>query len=142
MRRDSSSHKEGATRLWSVSTSAFLGDQGRVKQVRCARVEWVPDEGLGQFRPREVEGSEFTLDADLVLLAMGFVGPGGTAPVEAVGVKKDGRGHIQRDGRHMTTVDGIFVAGDMQRGASLVVHAISDGMRTAQQVITYLNRNG
>ncbi len=139
MRRDSSSHKEGATRRWGVSTTAFTGEQGRVKQVQCVQVEWAPGANGGPPRPREIPGSAFTIDADLVLLAMGFVGPGPTALVEELGVAKDERGFLRRDERHMTNVDGIFVAGDMQRGASLVVHAISDGMRTGRSVMAHLN---
>ncbi len=143
MRRDSSSHKEGETqRYWSVDTKAFTGEEGRVKQIHCVRVEWAPDESHGRLCPREIPGSDFALDADLVLIAMGFVGPGGTALAEQLGVEKDARGFIGRDDKHMTSVEGVFVTGDMQRGPSLVVHAISDGMQTAKQVTTYLNAKG
>ncbi len=78
MRRDSSSHKEGATRRWSVDTTAFTGENGAVKQVQCVEVEWAYDEATGRLCPRSVEGSDFSLDADLVLLAMGFVAPSPT----------------------------------------------------------------
>ena len=142
VRRDSSSHKEGGTRHWSISTAGFTGEQGQVKHVHCAQVEWVPDESRGQLCPREIAGSEFTLDAELVLIAMGFVGPGRTALVERLGIEKDGSGFIGCDDCHMTNIHGVFVAGDMRRGASLVVHAISDGMQTAQQVMRYLNTRG
>ncbi len=141
MRRDSTSHKEGAIRRWCVNTTAFTGEHGWVKQVQCAEVEWVAGDRGEQRRPRVVPGSDFTIDAGLVLLAMGFVGPGQTAIVEELGVAKDRRGFIQRDERHMTNVKGVFVAGDMQRGPSLVVHAISDGMQTARNVMAYLNRS-
>ncbi|MBN1268521.1 MAG: glutamate synthase subunit beta [Kiritimatiellae bacterium] len=136
MRRDSSSHKEGATRRWNVATKEFVGEEGRVKQLRCVEVEWRVEGGRPQ--PREKPGTGFTLDADLVLLAMGFIGPGRTALVEELDIATDARGFIRRDACHMTNADGIFVAGDMQRGASLVVHAISDGIRTARQVMAYL----
>jgi glutamate synthase (NADPH/NADH) small chain len=143
MRRDSSSHKEGETRrLWSVNTTRFGGEAGRVKQMECVRVEWTPDESRGQLCPREVPGSGFTLDADLVLIAMGFVAPGAATLVEQLGVAKDACGFVGRDARHMTNIAGVFVAGDMQRGPSLVVRAISDGMQTAGQVVTYLNAKG
>lgn len=142
MRRDSSSHKEGGTRLWGVSTTAFAGDEGRVTQVRCVQVEWVPDEDRGQLCPREVPGTGFTLHAELVLIAMGFVGPSPTALVEHLGLAKDGRGFISCDECHMTSVDGVFVTGDMRRGASLVVHAIADGMRAAEDVIRHLRAKG
>ena len=137
MRRDSSSHKEGPTdRKWSVDTRECIGEDGKVKRLRCVKVEWVKNDGTWQ--PRDIPGSEFFLDADLVLLAMGFVGPGHTALTEELGLARDKRGFLQRDAAHMTNVPGIFVAGDMQRGASLVVHAISDGMRTAEHVAAYL----
>ncbi len=139
MRRDSSSHKEGGVRRWGVNTTAFTGEQGHVKQVHCVEVEWAVDGSTGQFCPREIPGTESTLDADLVLVAMGFVGPGHTELVKQLGIAKDKRGFIGRDGDHMTDVEGIFVAGDMQRGASLVVHAISDGLQTARKVMQYLN---
>jgi glutamate synthase (NADPH/NADH) small chain len=143
MRRDSSSHHEGEThRHWSVNTTGFTGEQGQVKQVECVQVEWAPDEARGQLCPSEVPDSAFTLDADLVLIAMGFVGPGGTTLVERLGVAKDNRGFVERDDRHMTNVEGIFVTGDMQRGPSLVVRAISDGMQTAERAIEYLNTKG
>lgn len=141
MRRDSSSHKEGPTdRRWNVDTREFIGENTRVKQLRCVRVEWVHENG--QWRPRDVRGSEFRLEADLVLLAMGFVGPGYTALMDDLELERDARGFLKRDSLHMTNVPGIFVAGDMQRGASLVVHAIADGMRTAEHVASYLQARG
>ncbi len=136
MRRDSTSHKEGAERRWSVDTKAFIGEEGRVKRLQCVEVEW-HREG-GRLQPREKVGGEFTVEADLVLLAMGFVGPGRTALTEELNIAPDARGFLRRDARHMTNVEGIFVAGDMQRGASLVVHAIADGMQTARHVIEWL----
>ncbi len=143
MRRDSSSHKEGDTvRLWNIDTKAFVGEEGRVKQMQCVRVDWAFDESQGRVCPREVPESDFTLDADLVLLAMGFVGPGHTALVDYLTCAKDPRGFIGRDECHMTNVEGVFVAGDMQRGPSLVVRAIADGMQTARQVQAYLEKRG
>ncbi len=139
MRRDSSSHKEGPTdRRWSVDTREFIGENGRVERLRCVKVEWVKTDG--GWQPQDVPGSEFFLDADLVLLAMGFVGPGHTALTDELGLARDKRGFLQRDATHMTNGPGVFVAGDMQRGASLVVHAISDGMRTAEHVAAFLRR--
>ena len=140
MLRESSSHKEGAIRRWGVNTTAFTSENERVRQVHCVEVEWEPGGGDGRLSPREVAGSGFTLDAELVLVAMGFVGPGLTALVEGLGIAKDARGFIGRDGRHMTNVEGVFVAGDMRWGPSLVVQAISDGMQTARQVMTHLSR--
>ena len=87
-------------------------------------------------------GSAFVLEADLVLLAMGFVGPGRTALTERLALARDSRGFLARDERHMTSAEGLFVTGDMHRGPSLVVHAIADGMRTARQVMAYLKGRG
>jgi glutamate synthase (NADPH) small chain len=140
--RESSSHKEGAVRRWGVDTTGFSGEDDRVRRVECVRVDWVPDQASGQLCPVPVGGSAFAVEADLVLIAMGFVGPSPTALVEQLGVEKNARGFIARDSLTMTNVDGIFVTGDMQSGASLVVRAISDGMRTARQVIAYLEAEG
>ncbi len=143
MRRDSSSHHEGDTvRRWSMDTTALSGEAGHVTHIHCVEVEWVPDETQGRLYPRPISGSECTFEADLVLLAMGFVGPGFTALIDDPGIDKDARGFIARDQDHMTNVQGVFVTGDMQRGPSLVVHAIADGMRTAGKVMTYLNSRG
>jgi glutamate synthase (NADPH) small chain len=157
MMRESSSHKEGAVRLWSVDTVGFAGaggaaangaveggtpQGGAVKQVRCVEVEWAHDQAAGRLCPRRIEGSEFTVDADLVLIAMGFVAPGPTALVEALGIAKDPRGFIARDECHMTNVEDVFVTGDMRTGASLVVRAMADGMQTARNVMAHLSALG
>jgi glutamate synthase (NADPH/NADH) small chain len=142
MRRDSSSHKEGGVRRWSVDTTAFLGKQGHVKQLQCVQVDWALDKNRGRLCPQPVEGSSFKLDADLVLLALGFVAPAPTSLVEKLGVTQDYRGFIARDGSHMTSAEGVFVAGDMHRGPSLVVHAMNDGVRTAREVAAYLTARG
>jgi glutamate synthase (NADPH/NADH) small chain len=139
MLRESSSHKEGGTRLWSVDTTCFTGTDGHVRQVQCIEVEWSMDENRGQMCPRPIPGSAFTLDADLVLLALGFTAPGRTALVEHLGIASDARGFVAHDDRHMTNAEGVFVAGDMQSGPSLVVRAISDGLRTARAVLDYLD---
>jgi glutamate synthase (NADPH/NADH) small chain len=140
MRRDSSSHKEGDTqRYWSVDTIAFAGERGSVGRVHCARVQWAFDESRGQTCPTRISGSEFELEAGLVLLAMGFVAPGPTDLIEHLRLEKDPRGFVARDDRRMTSAEGVFVAGDMQSGPSLVVRAIDDGMRTARSVLTYLD---
>jgi glutamate synthase (NADPH/NADH) small chain len=138
MRRDSSSHKEGGTRRWNVDTRAFHGKQGHVKEIECVEVEWGFDKNQGRMCPQTVPGSEFRIDADLVLIAMGFTAPTPTPLVDDLGIARDDRGFIARDERHMTNVDGVFVTGDMHRGASLVVHAINDGTQTAIQVAGFL----
>ena len=142
MLRESSSHKEGCERRWSVSTKAFAGSGGHVRQLKCCEVEWVVPEGGGRSAPREKPGTDFTVDADLVLLAMGFVGPGRNRFVEELGIAPDPRGFIRREANGMTNDPGTFVAGDMTQGASLVVRAMEDGQRTARSVIRYLEERG
>jgi glutamate synthase (NADPH/NADH) small chain len=139
MLRESSSHKEGCERRWCVTTNEFVGEGGHVKKLRCAEVEWTPGPE-GRPAPKEKPGSEFFVEADLVLLAMGFVGPGKNLLVEKLGIALDKRGFIQRDAGGMTSDPGTFVAGDMTQGASLVVRAIDDGQKTARRVIEYLRR--
>ncbi len=139
MLRESSSHKEGVIRRWGVDTTGFTGEGGVVKQVQCVEVEWTYDQAAGRVCPRRVDGSEFSVDAELVLIAMGFVGPSPGGLVEALGIAEDPSGFIARDERHMTSVEGVFVTGDMHNGASLVVRAIGDGMQTAQKVMAHLS---
>jgi glutamate synthase (NADPH/NADH) small chain len=137
-RRDSSSHGDGCERRWGVTAEEFLGRDGRVSRVRCVEVEWVPSAPGGLSAPRRKPGSEFTVDADLVLLSMGFVGPGPNQLVQQLGVALDTRGFLRRDTDGMTSVPGIFVAGDMTQGASLVVRAMADGLRVAEGVHRHL----
>ena len=136
--RESSSHQEGGHRRWSVTVQRFEGEHGRVRRVHGVEVDWVTPAGGGRPVPREKPGSEFVLEADLVLLAMGFVGPGPNPYVETLGIALDERGFIRRDAGHMTSVAGIFVAGDMTQGASLVVRAMADGVKAARGVDAYL----
>ncbi|HEX2289004.1 MAG TPA: glutamate synthase subunit beta, partial [Pseudonocardiaceae bacterium] len=131
--RVSSAHEEGGERLFSVSTQQFLGDaDGRVRGLRLAEV--VSEDG--KFVP--VPGSEQDLPADLVLLAMGFVGPEKGKLLEELGVDYDVRGNVARDLCFMTSVPGVFVAGDMGRGQSLIVWAIAEGRSAAAGVDRYL----
>lgn len=139
MRRDSSSHKEGGQRRWCVTAEEFLGENGQVRQVRCTEVEWVTAPGSNRPAPKKKPGSEFVVDAELVLLAMGFVGPGRNPLVEKLEIRLDERGFIQRDKGGMTSHPGVFVAGDMTQGASLVVRAIEDGKQVARCVQRYLD---
>ncbi|HMJ14380.1 MAG TPA: glutamate synthase subunit beta [Polyangiaceae bacterium] len=132
MLRTSSSHEEGGTRDWSVSTERFSGENGVVKKLHCVRVE------LKDGRFERVAGTEFELDADLVLLAMGFVHPEHEGIVKDWDLKLDRRGNVEIDSRCMTSVPGVFAAGDCQRGQSLVVWAIADGRRAAQGIDTFL----
>jgi glutamate synthase (NADPH/NADH) small chain len=133
--RTSSSHHEGCSRDWSVATKAFVGDKGKLQALRCVRLEWK------NGKMSEVPGSEFTVKADLVFLAMGFVSPVGGV-LDAFGVAKDARGNAQAAtdgaGCYQTSVDKVFAAGDMRRGQSLVVWAIREGRQCARAVDEFL----
>jgi glutamate synthase (NADPH/NADH) small chain len=132
----SSSHEEGCERMWNVSTKKFTGEQGMVKELTAIKVEWTTKDGKQVMA--EVSGSEFELKADLVLIAMGFVHPVHTGLVSELGLALDGRGNIKIDENSMTSVEGIFSAGDSSRGASLVVYAIQDGRVAAAGINRYL----
>jgi glutamate synthase (NADPH) small chain len=135
--RISPAHEEGGERLYSVSTQRFSGDAGgRVRQLHAMEVAMVRDGGRVEFRP--VPGTEFALDVDLVLLAMGFVGPERKGMLADLGVKLTERGNVARDARWMTSVPGVFACGDMQRGQSLIVWAIAEGRSAARGVDLFL----
>lgn len=130
--RTSHAHEEGCDRQWSVSTTKFTGVNGQVTQLHGHQVEF---EG-GKFSP--VSGTEFSMDADLVLLAMGFTGPVKNGLLDSLGVTYDQRGNVAVDEHYMTNINGVFAAGDTKRGASLIVWAISEGRRAAAAVDAYL----
>ncbi len=135
--RVSGAHEEGGERIYSISTQRFAGDgKGRVKQLHAVQVEMVREGGRLDFKP--VSGSEFTLDCDLVLLAMGFVGPERAGMLTDLGVKLTERGNVWRDANWMTSVPGVFACGDMQRGQSLIVWAIAEGRSAARGADRYL----
>ncbi len=135
--RVSSAHEEGGERLYSIATQHFSGDAlGQVTTLHATRVELVHHDGRVEFK--NVPGSEFELKADLVLLAMGFVGPETHGMIDALGVKMTDRGNVWRDERWMTSVPGVFAAGDAQRGQSLIVWAIAEGRSAAHGVDAYL----
>jgi glutamate synthase (NADPH/NADH) small chain len=130
--RTETSHEEGGIRDWGINSIQFIGDEnGHVKQLQAVRVGPPPT-----FEP--VSGSEFTLDVDLVLLAMGFLGPVRTGMIDQLGLALDKRGNVATGSDYMTSVDGIFAAGDMRRGQSLVVWAISEGRKAAAAIDNYL----
>ncbi len=130
--RTESSHEEGGLRDWAIATTRFTGDEsGSVKKLHAVRVGPPP-----KFEP--VPGSEFTLDVDLVLLAMGFLGPVKTGMLEQLGVKLDARGNVATGEDYMSSVPGVFAAGDTRRGQSLVVWAITEGRKAAAAVDRYL----
>ena len=135
--RVSSAHAEGGERVYSVSTRRFLGDaQGRVSALEAVEVELVRENGRMAFT--EKPGAELTLPCELVLLAMGFVGPERPGLLEALGVRLTERGTVWRDEQWMTSVPGVFTAGDMQRGQSLIVWAIAEWRSAARGVDGYL----
>lgn len=136
--RTSSSQEEGCDRDWSVLTRHAVAEGGRVKAIDCVRVEWVAGDD-GRMQMQEIAGSEFRLDADLVLLAMGFLGPRQKGMIENAGVALDGRGNVLANTNdYQTSIDKIFSAGDMRRGQSLVVWAIREGRQCARAIDQFL----
>ena len=130
--RTETSHEEGGIRDWSINSVQFTGDKnGNVSRLHAVRIGPPPT-----FE--SIPGSEFTLDVDLVLLAMGFVGPVRSGMIEKMGLELDNRGNVATHNGYMTSVDGIFAAGDMRRGQSLVVWAIAEGRKAAAAVDSYL----
>ncbi|MEW6330131.1 MAG: glutamate synthase subunit beta [Pseudomonadota bacterium] len=135
--RVASAHEEGVERVYSVSTKRFLDDgQGRVKALELVKVEVVREHGRVVIN--EIPGSTFTLPAGLVLLAMGFTGPEKPGMLEQLGVKFTDRGNVWRDANWMTSVPGVFAAGDMQHGQSLIVWAIAEGRSAARGIDRHL----
>jgi glutamate synthase (NADPH/NADH) small chain len=129
--RTESAHEEGGLRDWSISTTAFSGENGRVQMLHAVRVGPPP-----KFEP--IAGSDFAIAADLVLIAMGFTGPLKNGLLEKLEVAFDARGNVFADPSHMSSVKGVFAAGDMRRGQSLVVHAIAEGRAAAEHIDHYL----
>jgi len=136
--RKTHAHEEGGEQRWAVTTKEFLGEDGVVKKLRCAEVTWeAPEAGSGPV-PVERPDTAFEVEADLVLIAMGFVGPEKNRLVEEQGIALDTRGNVKVDEKHMTSVAGVFAAGDMGLGQSLVVRAIADGRSAAEGIREYL----
>jgi glutamate synthase (NADPH/NADH) small chain len=130
MMRTSSAHEEGCERVFAVNTECFLGDEsGRVRGLRAHEVQSVVVDGRPTFE--KVEGTDFELECELVLLAMGFLGPERAGQLEGLGVELDGRGNVARDDNFQTSVPNVFVCGDMGRGQSLIVWAIAEGRSAA-----------
>ena len=141
IRRDTSSHQEGGERRWSVGTRSFHGDNGHVTGLSCVEVNCKRGSN-GQLEFEEKSGSGFDLEAQLVLLAMGYVGPGPNKVFDELGLERDTRGNICTDSQHMTSVEGVFAAGDMAIGQSLVTRAIADGRDAANAIMRFLKRKG
>ncbi len=136
--RTSTSHEEGCQREWSILTKEFRGDAaGHVESLTTVRVEWVKDDA-GRHVMREMPGSEQTWPCQLVLLAMGFLGPERQGPISDLGLELDPRGNVKTDADYQSSLEGVFAAGDLRRGQSLVVWAIHEGREAARAVDRYL----
>jgi len=138
--RTNSAHEEGGERQWSVASKYFSGANGKVQKIHCVQLEWVEDE-TGQRHMEEVKDSEFTLDADLILFAMGFLHPEQDALLEKLGVGFDKRGNVTTNEQNQTSIQGVFSAGDMHTGQSLVCKAIADGRQAAKAMDDYLKHD-
>ncbi len=142
--RTSTSHEEAEAKFgkdirnYSISTESFEGEKGQVKKLNCMKLDWSEPDKNGRRQMQPIEGSEFSIDADLVLFAMGFLHPEHHGLLDTLGVDYDVRGNVATTKDYMTSVEGIFAAGDMRRGQSLVVHAIAEGRKLAHSVDKYL----
>jgi len=134
----SSSHEEGGERKWAITTKKFTGKSGTVTKAVCARVDFVKEPGQARPVMKEVAGSEFDIEADLVVLAMGFTNPEKQGLLSDLKVKCDDRGNVSRNTDLMTSIDGIFSAGDISRGPSLIVWALAEGIKAAGSIDKYL----
>jgi len=135
--RTSTSQEEGCERDFSVTTKRFIGEDGKVTAIECVRVEWVNEDG--RWNMNEVAGSEFTLKADVVFLAMGFLHPVHEGMIEELAVAKDGRGNVEAStADYQTSLEKVFSAGDMRSGQSLVVRAINEGRQCARAMDEFL----
>ena len=142
--RTSSAHEEAEKvidpkiRDFSINTKAFSGENGVVKKLHGIRLEWIKDPATGRPTMKEIAGSEFEMDCDLCLLAMGFLGPETDGAISQLKLKLDNRGNVIADENYQTSVPGVFAAGDLRRGQSLVVWAISEGRQAARGVDEFL----
>jgi glutamate synthase (NADPH/NADH) small chain len=136
--KTTSSHEEGGQRHWAVLTKRFIGKDGSVRKLSCVNVEFVMSAEKGCSVMKESQGSEFEIDADLAILAVGFLHPVHSGLLRDLKVGLDTRGNVKTDDKFMTSVKKVFSAGDMRRGQSLVVWAISEGRRAAYHIDKYL----
>jgi glutamate synthase (NADPH) small chain len=135
--KTTSSHEEGGQRIWSVLTKKFAGQSGVLEQLECVKVNFEKD-GKGCQQMKEIPGSDFKVPADLVVIAAGFLHPEHSGLLEDLKVEFDPRGNVKTDTGYLTSVEKVFSCGDMRRGQSLVVWAVSEGRRAAQAVDKYL----
>ena len=137
--RTSTSHEEGCEREFAVMTKAFIGSNGKVEKLKLVRLKFsLPDSKTGRREMSEIPNSEFEIEADLVILALGFLGPKQNNLLKELKISTDQRSNVLADTKYMTNVDGIFTAGDMHIGQSLVVRAINEGRNVAESVDKYL----
>ncbi len=140
--KTSSSHDEAEAnlgkdiRMFSIGTKEFVGENGKLTGLKCVKLQW--EQVDGRWNMTEVEGSEFIIEADLVLFAMGFLHPEHSGLLDDLGVEYDPRGNVKSNTSYETSIPGVFTAGDMRRGQSLVVHAIAEGRKLAYEVDKYL----
>ncbi len=135
--RTSSSHLEGCDRRWSLSTKRFIGEKGKLKAIEVVQVEWSKDEN-GRWKMNEVPGTSEILNVELALLSMGFTQPVHVGILESLGLDYDQRGNVKVNEKKQTSVEKIFASGDVERGASLVVHAIEAGKVAAKNIDEFL----
>lgn len=136
--KTSSSHEEGGERHWTVQTKRFTGEKGQVKRLTCVKMDFSRKDSKGCAIMQEVPGSEFTIDTDMVALAMGFLHPEAKGLLEKLKVKLDHRGNVKAGENHQTSIKKVFTAGDMHRGQSLIVWAISEGRTAAHHIDQFL----
>ena len=136
--RSSPAHEEGGIRDYSILTKSFSGSNGKLEKLHGVKVEWQSGESGGRPSMVEIPGSEFEMETELTLLAMGFLHPEGDGMLAQLRVELDGRGNIAIDGNRMSSVSGVFAAGDAARGQSLVVWAIAEGRETARSIDLFL----
>jgi glutamate synthase (NADPH/NADH) small chain len=135
--RTSSSHQEGCERRWSLSTKRFIGENGKLKQVEIVQIDWKKDT-TGRWNMSEIAGTEEIVDVELALLSMGFTQPVHVGLLDALGVDYDQRGNVKVNNKKQTSVAKLFAAGDAEKGASLVVHAIEAGKVAAKNIDVFL----
>ncbi|MGH4117551.1 glutamate synthase subunit beta [Clostridium sp.] len=131
--KTTTSHEEGCTREWCVSTKKIIGEKDAVKKLQCVRVQWVTDES-GQRQMSEIEDSEFVIEADLIILAMGFLHTQHEGLIHDLGLTLDARGNVCTDSNYATNINKVFAAGDLRSGQSLIVKAIKEGRCVAKNV--------
>lgn len=136
--KTSTSHEEGCERNWAVNTKRFTGENGHVKKMLCVKMDFSERDEKGGFLIKEITGTEFEIKTDLVILAMGFLHPERKGLLEVLNVELDSRGNVKTDDNFMTSQKGVFCAGDMRRGQSLIVWAINEGRKAAHFIDIYL----